>query len=377
MLYLNVRTSDAKDVLSGKGRRLDRLHLALATTALMVFGVSCAGLSAGGRDSDATALNVGGVWEGFAQGTIPNGLGAGDTRIERQSWHLRQEGARVSGYYLIQLTMISGDGRPYVCSRKPQFHTVMRYEVRGEIRAGSVDILEVGTGKVDGPCRPASRAPGRFRAAVAGDRLTLQDGSYHMTLYRRGSNESAPKGFINPSDDRNDGREDGDEDSERDNENNDVVGPTVPASLTIGGGPREEPVPVEGVWVWEHRGRLPTGDEKQEREEWHLEQNGAEISGYYDRSIRQVSTDGLAYRCSNATDFRVTTRYHLSGVVSGTQVILREKSFEILQASPCDSGRRNLDAYQGEAAIDELRLKWGVGSQVLRRERAEIPSQRF
>ncbi|HEY0708061.1 MAG TPA: hypothetical protein VGG33_14755 [Polyangia bacterium] len=314
------------------------------------------------------------MWEGFAQGTIAEGLGAGDTRIERQSWHLRQDGAHVSGYYLIQLTMISGDGRPYVCSRKPQFQTVLRYEVRGEVHDAGIDILEVGSGKVEGPCRPAFRTPGRFRAAVAGDRLTLRDGTYQMTLYRRGS-ETAPKNI----DDEND-PVDGDEDSapeEEDQDSNDVVGPTVPASLTIGGAPREEPVPVEGVWVWEHRGRLPTGDEKQEREEWHLEQNGAEISGYYDRSIRQVSTDGLAYRCSNATDFRVTTRYHLSGVVSGTQVILREKSFEILQASPCDSGRRNLDAYQGEAAIDELRLKWGVGSQVLRRERAEIPSQRF
>ncbi|HEY0714817.1 MAG TPA: hypothetical protein VGF45_19205 [Polyangia bacterium] len=360
-------------MLSGTGRTFFRPRITLAAAAFMLFGASCAGLSAQTRDTAAT--NVDGVWEGFAQATIAEGLGAGDTRIERQSWHLQQDGAEVTGYYLIQLTMISGDGRPYVCSRKPQFQTVLRYEVRGQVHAAGVDLLEVGSGKVDGPCRPAIRAPGRFRAAVAGDRLTLRDGSYQMTLYRRGSSDGQPDDKEDPALPVEESDEAENEEDEKETE--EVVGPTVPASLTIGGAPREEPVPVEGVWVWEHRGRVPTGDEKQEREEWHLEQNGAEISGYYDRSIRQVSTDGLAYRCSNATDFRVTTRYHLSGVVSGNHVILREKSFEILQASPCDSGRRNLDAYHGEAAIDELRLKWGVGSQVLRRERAEIPSQRF
>ena len=364
-----------------------RPRFSVIALSLLVFGVSCAGLNPRPDNQPTATTELGGVWEGFAQGTIAEGLGAGDTRIERQSWHLRQDGAHVSGFYFVQLTMISGDGRPYVCSRQPQFQTTLRYEVRGEVSGSGVELLEIGSGSAKGPCRPRMRTPGRFHAAVTGDELVLRgsgEGSYQLRLRRRGAGSHLPPagtgggipGHADPS-----GSDDADADEtprEVPSESGeDIVGPTVPASLTIGGAPREEPVPVEGTWVWEHRGRLPTGDEKQEREEWHLQQNGAEITGYYDRSIRQVSTDGQAYRCSNATDFRVTTRYHLAGVVSGSHVILREKSFEILQASPCDSGRRNLDAYQGEAAIDELRLMWGVGSQVLRRERAEIPSQRF
>ena len=323
---------------------------------------SCATFGTG-----APPANLEGVWEGFAQGTISDGLGAGDTRIERQAWHLRQQGPRVTGYYLVELTMISGDGRPYACSRAPQFQTLLRFEVEGQVGPAGIELAEIGDGTAKGPCRPAFRTAGHFRAEVAGNKLLLADGSYRLTLYRRGSGQAIPANTLPaiPEDDQSD------DDADDDKPEPEAVQSLVTASLP------SPPIELEGVWVWEHRGRLPTGDEKQEREEWHIEQEGNSLSGYYDRSIRQISTDGLAYRCSNATDFRVTTRYHVAGEVSGSRVSLREQSFEILQPSPCDSGERNLDAYQGEAAIDELKLMWGVGSQVLRRDRPEIPSQRF
>jgi hypothetical protein len=315
----------------------------------------------------APAANLEGVWEGFAQGTIPEGIGAGDTRIERQAWHLRQQGQRVTGYYLVELTMISGDGRPYACSRAPQFQTLLRFEVEGQVRANGIELAEVGDGTAKGPCRPTFRTAGHFRAEVAGNKLLLADGSYRLTLYRRGEGQPAPAALPEIRENvETDDDADVDETTEPE-----ATQSLVTASLGT------SPVEVGGVWVWEHRGRLPTGDEKQEREEWHIDQEGTFLSGYYDRTIRQVSTDGLAYRCSNATDFRITTRYHVAGEVRGSRVSLREQSFEILQASPCDSGERNLDAYQGEAAIDELKLMWNVGSQVLRRDRPEIPSQRF
>ncbi len=345
----------------------DRISLRspLAALAILLVGASCASLS----NQNASTANLDGVWDGFAQGTIPDGVGAGDTRIERQAWHLRQEGQRVTGFYLVELTMISGDGRPYQCSREPQFQTLLRFEVEGEISRGGIELAEVGDGKAKGPCRPAYRTAARFQAQVIGNKLTIADGSYRLTLTRRNGG-SASERSLGP-----------DDFSEPLRELPDELEPTAPSApqqtLTVNASMSSPPIEVGGVWVWEHRARLPTGDEKQEREEWHLDQRGNEISGYYDRSIRQISTDGLAYRCSNATDFRVTTRYHVSGEVRGSRLILREQSFEILQASPCDSGERNLDAYQGEAAIDELRLMWGVGSQVLRRDRAEIPSQRF
>jgi len=134
---------------------------------------------------------------------------------------------------------------------------------------------------------------------------------------------------------------------------------------------------VSGMWVWEHQGSIPGGDQKQEREEWHVEQNGSKISGYYDRIVHQVSTDGHAYRCSMALEFQIATRYQFSGDVSGDEIRIIESSYEVLSPSACDNGKRRLDVYQGKASTDEIRLIWGVGGQILRRPRPDVPTQRF
>ncbi len=63
-------------------------------------------------------------------------------------------------------------------------------------------------------------------------------------------------------------------------------------------------------------------------------QDGNEVSGYYDRAVHQISTDGHAYRCSSALDFRVATRYQITGEVRGSPVILYETGFEILRGQP-------------------------------------------
>jgi hypothetical protein len=134
---------------------------------------------------------------------------------------------------------------------------------------------------------------------------------------------------------------------------------------------------VSGTWVWEHQGSVPGGDQKQEREEWHVEQNGSKISGYYDRIVHQVSTDGHAYRCSMALEFQIATRYQFSGDVTGDDVRIIESSYEVLSPSACDNGKRRLDVYQGKVSTDEIRLVWGVGGQILRRPRPDVPTQRF
>jgi hypothetical protein len=95
-------------------------------------------------------------------------------------------------------------------------------------------------------------------------------------------------------------------------------------------------------------GRRGLSDEKVEREEWHLVQEGNTITGYYDRAVHQISTGGHAYRCSAALDFGVTARYQITGEVRGSRVLLQVRNFEILEGSPCDDGRR-LDAYRGQA----------------------------
>jgi len=326
----------------------------LALFALCAGAAGCATMkSRAGQDK----VVVAGVWEGMSQSTLKEGVAAGDTRIERQAWRLDQRGDTVSGFYVVEVTMISGDGRPYLCSREPRFSTLLKFDVRGKVAGNAVDLEEVGDVKAKGPCRPTVRTPSRYRAALRGDVLTITDGERHMPLHRRSTptTGTALLAF----------------EGEAPEPTLASLEPGRPSDLS------EPPANIEGLWTWEHRGPLPSGDEKVEREEWHLVQEGNTITGYYDRAVHQISTDGHAYRCSAALDFRVTTRYQITGEVRGSRVLLQERNFEILEGSPCDDGRRRLDAYHGQAGSGEIRLMWGVGTQVLRRARPNVPTQRF
>ena len=100
-----------------------------------------------------------GVWDGVSQVTIANGMGAGDTRIEKQEWHLTQAGDAISGYYITALTYVSGDGRPYICNRQPQFSAMQRFDVAGRVRGGLVEIEERKLALADstGSCDPGER----------------------------------------------------------------------------------------------------------------------------------------------------------------------------------------------------------------------------
>lgn len=330
--------------------------LGICALAAIAFTAGCAGRHSGAATAATAASQVAGVWDGVSRTTIDQGMGAGDTRIEKQEWHLTQKGDAIAGYYITALTFVSGDGRPYVCSRQPQFSTVQRFDVSGRVRAGAIEIEELTQRATEGRCDPGARRLTRYNGKLQGDVLTLVSEGLHQTLYR-----------------------------------NHAPGP--PADLTLASTPTESPFPtlsdgpaalsgqppadVSGQWVWEHRGVASDGDEKQEREEWHLTQDGGRISGYYDRVVRQVSADGHAYRCSMALDFQIGTRYQISGEVRGNQIVIYENSFEVLEPSACDTGKRRLDAYEGQIGNDELRLVWGVGGQVLRRARPDVPTQRF
>ena len=78
-----------------------------------------------------------------------------------------------------------------------------------------------------------------------------------------------------------------------------------------------------------------------------------------------------------ALDFQISTRYQFSGEVRGNDVKIYESSFEVLTPNGCDNGKRRLDAYEGQVTLDEIRLLWGVGGQILRRPRPDVPTQRF
>ncbi len=312
------------------------------------------------------ASEVSGVWDGMNQTTIAVGLGAGDTRIEKQEWHLTQAGSAITGYYIAALTFVSGDGRPYVCNRQPQFSATQRFDVSGRVRAGVIEIEEKEQQATQhgNRCDPGLRQLARYRGRLDGDVLTLTSGHQRQTLYRIHNPEAADSLAAQASD-----------------------GPTEAVASETPAPDRDTPAPmlastsppadVSGMWVWEHNGVVPGGDEKQEREEWHVTQDGSKLTGYYDRVVHQVSTDGQAYRCSMALDFQIVTRYQFRGEVAGNRILIYESSFEVLNPTPCDNGKRRLDAYEGQASTDELRLVWGIGGQVLRRPRPDVPTQRF
>jgi hypothetical protein len=332
----------------------------LGFCALAIAAGGCAGSHSSVKTASAAAPPlVGGVWDGVNRTTIDQGMGAGDTRIEKQEWHLTQTGDSVAGYYIAALTFVSGDGRPYVCSRQPQFSTVQRFDVSGRVRAGAIEIEELTQRAAVGRCDPGARRLTHYSGKLQGDVLTLESEGLRQTLYRNHSPGGATAAAAIDL----------------------AVTTSEPAFPNLSDGPAasvgQSPADVSGLWVWEHRGPAPDGDQKMEREEWHLMQDGGRITGYYDRVVRQVSADGHAYRCSMALDFQIGTRYQVSGEVRGNQIVIYENSFEVLEPSACDTGKRRLDAYEGQIGSEELRLVWGVGGQVLRRARPDVPTQRF
>jgi hypothetical protein len=334
--------------------------LGICAVALALTGACGARTGRVAKTAATATPTAAGVWDGMSRTTIEDGIAAGDTRIEKQEWHLTQTGEALTGYYIAALTFVSGDGRPYVCSREPQFSAVQRFEVTGRLRNGAVEIDEVTQRAGQSRCDPGARPLLHWSGKLQGDVLTLESDGGNQTLYRNRA-AGVP------------GHE----------------APELTAARANGEAPRfpsewstalrsEAPIDVSGLWLWEHHGpAADSGDDKQEREEWHVNQDGTKISGYYDRVVRQVSLDGHAYRCSLSLDFEIATRYQFSGEVRGSQLMIYESSFEILAPSACDNGKRRLDAYQGQATADELRLAWGPGGQVLHRARPDVPTQRF
>ncbi len=337
--------------------------------ALAVAAASCAGrkTTVASAASVPSTTEVAGIWDGVVRATISEGMGTGDTRIEKQEWHLAQTGGAISGYYIAALTFVSGDGRPYVCSRQPQFSAVQRYDISGNVRTGVegvVEIQEIAQKSTEGRCDPGNRRLLHYEGKVQGDVLTLVvNGQQKQTLYRsRTSDDRASAADLSTA--------------------NATASSTESPFPSLGDGPKPQitgasPSDVSGLWIWEHQGTAPGGDEKQEREEWHVTQEGAKLTGYYDRVVRQISVDGHAYRCSMSLEFEIATRYRINGEVRGNQVIIYENSFEVLEPSACDNGKRRLDAYEGQASAEELRLVWGVGGQVLHRPHPDVPTQRF
>jgi hypothetical protein len=343
--------------------------LRLLVTGVLIAG--CAGRARQLTSPSTVAAPVGtvtGVWDGLLHETLSDGMGAGDTRVEKQEWHLSQNGPAISGFYLAASTFTSGDGRPYVCSRQASFSALVRFEVKGQIQDGSIRLDETMQRVAESRCTPGQRRLASYTATIQGDVLTLVSEGQKHALYRNHGKPQSSELLATAA-------ASAQSDEAALSALGQAVSQAIPRSSANQAG--SAPVDVSGVWIWEHRGAIPTGDEKQEREEWHVDQEGARLSGYYDRVVREISTDGHAFKCSMDTEFEIATRYKFRGEVKGNQLVIYESSFEVLEPSACDNGERRLDAYEGLADGEEVRLIWGVGGQVLRRPRPDVPTQRF
>ena len=215
----------------------------------------------------------------------------GDMRVEQEEWHLSQKGLRIEGYYDRAVTMMSVDERLFRCNQRLGFTKTTRVRVAGQIEGDRVVLREVGFEAKPGPC---------------------DDGARNLVAYigvstaRRWRCAGAPRRARRW-----------------------CAAPTTPATrrspaaaTQLAGGDVQRrrrcsrttpPAPVGGTWVWELRSIDAEGDERIEREEWHLAEGADGVSGYYDRTVARVRGDGSNFVCNNQPRYETTTRYNVVG----------------------------------------------------------------
>jgi hypothetical protein len=290
------------------------------------------------RVAQANPAEVSGVWDWIYRSTDDQG----DRRVEEEEWHLLQTGARIEGWYDRAVTLMSTDERLFRCNQKLGFTKFTRVRVSGKLEGDRVQLREVGFDAKPGPCDDGARNLVEYSGVIQGGQLTLRWGpEAGQTLVKR-----APV-------------------NEQSQQLAQSVGGFEPETRQAA---LEQSIPVDGAWIWELRSIDADGDERLEREEWHLAEGPDGIHGYYDRTVKRVRGDGV-YTCNNQDRFETATRYTVVGQRFGEKLNLTEVDYKA-QQTPCDNAMRRLDTYQGHLADGEsLVLSWGPGNQLLRRKR--------
>jgi hypothetical protein len=291
------------------------------------------------------SADANGTWDWVLRSTDDQG----DMRVEQEEWHLVQHGSEIEGYYDRAVTMMSTDERLFRCNQKLGFTKTTRVRISGRIEGEHVLLREVGFEATPGPCDDGARNLVAYEGVLENGSLALRWGTdAGQTLIRRMTNG-----------------------------NGQVTMPQASSSLPMDGlerrGAREVAaspamsVPIEGRWVWELRSIDADGDERTEREEWHISETTDGIRGYYDRMVRRVRAAGT-FSCSGEPSMETATRYTITGQRFGDRVNLTELDYKA-KPSRCDNALRRLDRYQGQIAdSDSLILSWGPGNQLLRRQ---------
>lgn len=323
-------------------------HLSLlATVAAAVAGAGgCAATAPRARvattaptpAADVNAADASGTWDWMFRSTDDQG----DMRVEQEEWHLSQKGVHIEGYYDRAVTMMSVDERLFRCNQRLGFTKTTRVRVAGQIEGDRIVLREVGFEAKPGPCDDGARNLVAYIGVLRGATLALRWGpEAGQTLVRRSDGGHSP---LAPSP---------------------MGGDVQQASMQSS----DAPPPLGGTWVWELRSIDAEGDERVEREEWHLAENPDGLSGYYDRTVARVRGDGSNFVCNGQPRYETTTRYNVSGQRFGDKLTLTETDYKAMR-SPCDNALRRLDTYQGHVAdADSLILSWGPGNQLLRRKK--------
>jgi len=279
-----------------------------------------------------------GIWDWMFRSTDDQG----DMRVEQEEWHLLQRGSRVEGYYDRAVTMMSVDERLFRCNQKLGFTKMTRVRVSGQVEGDRVMLREVGFEAKPGPCDDGARNLVAYVGVLRGSTLALRWGpEAGQTLVRRSDGGHSPLATVG-----------------------DGMADVRQASMAP-----ESNTPVGGTWMWELRSIDAEGDERMEREEWHLTESNDGIGGYYDRTVARVRGDGSNFTCNAAPRYETTTRYSVSGQRFGDKLMLTEVDYKA-EPSRCDNALRRLDSYQGHVADpDSLVLSWGPGNQLLHRKK--------
>lgn len=320
---------------------MQRHVVALASLALATVGCATARPGAHAAKVAPASAEAGqdttGVWDWMFRSTDDQG----DMRVEQEEWHLSQRGTRIEGWYDRAVTMMSVDERLFRCNQRLGFTKTTRVRVAGQIEGDRVMLREVGFEAKPGPCDDGARNLVQYIGVVRGGTMALRWGpEAGQTLVRRTDGGHTP---LVQMDDGNDVRQ---------------------ASLN-----QSESVPLGGTWVWELRSIDAEGDERLEREEWHLTETADGITGYYDRTVARARGDGSTFACNGQPRYQTVTRYDVTGQRFGDKLTLTEVDYRA-QKSPCDNALRRLDSYQGHVADgDSLILSWGPGNQLLRRKK--------
>ncbi len=294
-------------------------------------------------ESGVRPPDASGVWDWVFRSTDDQG----DMRIEQEEWHLAQKGLDIEGYYDRVVTLMSTDERLFRCNQKLGFTKTTRVKIAGRIEGDRVTLRETAFQAPSNPCDDGARNLVAYVGVLRQGSLSLRWGpEAGQTLVRRtdGSSSLSDTVLAGAS----------------------TEGSEPQAPMVGGDASAMATVPVEGKWEWDLRSIDSDGDERQEREEWHLSETSDGIRGYYDRIVRRIRVGG-SFPCNGEGKFETTTRYTITGQRFGDKLTLTEVDYKAVP-SRCDNALRRLDTYQGQVADpDALVLSWGPGNQLLHR----------